>query len=85
MVSFLGFFNKGAVVEHGFVGLMPSGGHIEIFLILASDPCLVLKKRKKIWAMVCAIERQDRKEEGDILFNDALNTFNYCYMASHLW
>ena len=47
MVSFLGFFNKGAVVEHGFVGLMPPGGHIEIFLILASDPCLVLKKKKE--------------------------------------
>ena len=26
-----------------------------------------------------------RRKEGNVLFNNALNTFNYGYMASHIW
>ena len=25
------------------------------------------------------------RKEGNVLFNDALNTFSYCYMASDIW
>ena len=56
------------------IGLILHGGPTELFLIVGS----VSK------AVVCAIFSVERKE-GNVLFNDALNTFYLGYMASDIW
>ena len=31
------------------------------------------------------ITSEYRRKEGSVLFNDTLNIFSYCYMASDIW
>ena len=32
-----------------------------------------------------SVSTNEGRKEGNVCFNDALNTFNYGYMASHIW